>query len=72
MGCVGSLFYVVVLGVTSSLAIILLKKSELVAILYCGCLCSVSLPHCAIGWSAFCDCGNSYSYPFAFIHLQCS
>ena len=59
MGCVGSLFYVVVLGVIPSLANILLKKSELVAILYCGCLCSVSLPHCTMGWSTVCECGNS-------------
>ena len=49
-----SLFYYVVLGVLSSLAIILLRKREVDVILQlcCGCLCSMSLPHCTIGWSA--------------------
>ena len=23
------------------------------------CKCSVALPHCAVGWSAVCDCGIS-------------
>ena len=53
--CVGSLFCDVVLGTRSSLAIILLRKRgiELVALLEfcCGSLCSVSLPHDAVGWS---------------------
>ena len=28
----------------------------------CGCLFFVSLPHGAMGWSAVCDCGISWSY----------
>ena len=32
----------------------------------CGCLCFVSLSHGAMGWSAVCDCGNSWSYSLAF------
>ena len=31
-----------------------------------GCVvavCSLSLPHGAVGWSAVCDCGISWSYP---------
>ena len=54
-----------VLGVVSSLAImILLRKRELVA-LQCGCLCSVSLYQGAVGSSAVCDCGVSWPY---FLH----
>ena len=47
----------VVLGVHSSLAIILLRNRELVALLLlcCHCLCSMSLPHRAVGWSAVYD-----------------
>ena len=50
--CVGSLFYGFVLDALSSLAISLLTKSY-------GCLCSVSLPSGAMGWSAVCDCSIS-------------
>ena len=25
----------------------------------CDCICSVALPHGAVGWSAVCDCGIS-------------
>ena len=28
----------------------------------CYCKCSLALPHGAMGWSAVCDCGISYSY----------
>ena len=44
------LFCGVVLGALSSLAIILLRKRELVVLLKlcCDCLCSVSLPHDAV------------------------
>ena len=47
---VWSLFCGVVLGALSSLAIILLRKRELVVLLKlcCDCLCSVSLPHDAV------------------------
>ena len=34
----------------------------IVFLLLCGCLCSVSLPHGAVGWSAVCECGISWSY----------
>ena len=50
------------LDALSSLAIVLLRTVELVALVFCcGCLCSVSssLPHCAVCWSAVCDCGIS-------------
>ena len=29
----------------------------IVFLLLRGCYCSVSLPHCAIGWYVVCDCG---------------
>ena len=25
----------------------------------CYCKCSVTLPHCVVGWSTVCDCGIS-------------
>ena len=28
-----------------------------------GCLCSLSFPHGALGWTVVCDCGISWSYP---------
>ena len=59
--CVGSLFYGEVLGVLSSLEIILLRKREFAA---CGHLSSVSLPHGALGWSEVSDCGISCSFSF--------
>ena len=43
--CECSLFYVVILAVLSIKAIILLKKIERVAILYCDCLCLRVSPH---------------------------
>ena len=30
------------------------------------CLCSVSLPHDAVDWSAFYDCGISWSFSLTF------
>ena len=47
-----SLFRGVFLGSLSCLATILLRESELVALLKlcCGCLCSLCLPHEANGW----------------------
>ena len=43
-----------------SFAIILMEKSEQVALLYflmsCGSQCSVAFPHGPMGWSAICDC----------------
>ena len=30
--------------------------------MYRDCLCSVTLAHGALGWSAVCDCGISCSY----------
>ena len=39
------------------------KKADCFAIvvvqMYCYFKCSVALPHCAMGWSALCDCGIS-------------
>ena len=61
--CVGSLFCDEVIGALSTLAIMSLRKRELVSLPYlcCGCLCSVPLPHDVVGWSAVCDCGISWS-----------
>ena len=56
-----------------SFAIILKRKRKLVALLllscrimYCYYKCSVALYHCAMGWSAVCDCGI---YQFKHISL---
>ena len=40
--------------------------------LCCGCLCSVSLPHSAMGWSAVFDCAISWSYSIMRIALTTS
>ena len=37
-----------------------------VFLLSCGCWLSVYLPHDAVGWSAVCYCGNSWSYSLTF------
>ena len=29
----------------------------IVFLIYCDCLCSVLLPHDAVGWYVVCDCG---------------
>ena len=62
-----------VLGGLSSLAIILLGKRQLVALLWicCGCLCSVSLPCIAMAWFAICVCGFSWSYSLSVWHADC-
>ena len=39
-----------------------------VFLLSCGCWCSVSLPHSALGWSASCHCDISRSYSLTFRH----
>ena len=67
-GCVGSLSCGVALGALSSFTIILLRKRELVAVqlLCCACfLFCVSSSRCH-GWSAVCECGVFWSYPFTF------
>ena len=63
------LFCYALLCVHSSFAIMLKRKSKLVALLllpyrlmYCYYKCSVALPHGAVGWSAVCDCDISRSY----------
>ena len=33
----------------------------------CYCKCSVTLPHGAVGWSAVCVCGISWSYSLIFV-----
>ena len=30
------------------------------------CICSVALPHSAVGWSAVCNCGISWSYSLTY------
>ena len=59
--------FVVCFSAPSSLAIILLRKRELVAILKlcCCCPCSVFLPCGALCSSAVCDCGISWQYSLA-------
>ena len=50
----------------------MLRKRELVALtlivclMHCVCLCLVALPDDAVGWSAVCDSGISWSYVFTF------
>ena len=34
--------------------------------MYCYYKCSVALPHGAVGWSAVCNCGISWSYSLTF------
>ena len=34
--------------------------------MYCYHKCSVAVPHGAVGWSAVCDCGISWSYSLTF------
>ena len=63
------LFSAVVLNVLSGLATILLRKRGLLALLQlcCGCMCYVSLPRGAVGWSAvFVCCFFWYTYSFSF------
>ena len=61
--CVWFLIWGVFLSVPFSSGIILLRKREMVALLLllCGRLCSVSLPSGAMGWSAVCGSGISWS-----------
>ena len=62
---VGSLLCGVVLGDSSSLSIILIRKRPLAPLLrlWCGCLWLVYLPNDAMGWSAsfYCDIFWSFS-----------
>ena len=62
----GCLFCDVVPGVHSSLTSILLRKREMVVLRCVVCLCSVSLPHGAIRWSAIYDFGMVRSYSLVF------
>ena len=58
-----SMFCCTLLYVHSSIAIILMAKRELIALLFFIFLVSrggwVALPHSAVGLSAVCDCGIS-------------
>ena len=36
----------------------------IVFLMTCGCLCSVSFPNGAMGWSVVCDCGIFWSNLF--------
>ena len=68
-------FFGVVLGVFSGfkLAIVLLRKRELVALLnnvVAVCVC-LSLSHGATGKSAFCDCGISWVCSLTFCKCLC-
>ena len=69
----GLCFGVYFLMTIYSSAIILGREKEPIALLQlhfflsCGCHCSVSLSHNAVGWYVVCDCGKSYSLAFSFI-----
>ena len=54
-GYVSQLFLGVVLGVGTSLAIIWLRKRDLVSLFYlcCNCVFSVALPHHVVAWSPY-------------------
>ena len=39
--------------------------------MYCYYKCSVALPHGAVGWSAVCDWGISWSYSLTFWYYSC-
>ena len=57
-----SLFCCALLLVLSSFAIILNRKRAgffTFIVLRVSCICSVTLPHSALGWSVFSDCGIS-------------
>ena len=64
-----------ILGIT-----VLAKKQEsragcfalIVFLMSCDCKCSVALPHGAVGWSAVCDCGISWSYALTFCTTRLS
>ena len=62
------LFVYALLFVLSSFAIIFKRKREsccfafIVLRMSCYCKSFVTLPHGAVGWSALCDCGISWSY----------
>ena len=65
IGCEGSVLCLC-FAVLSSFAIILKRKRELVALPLLSydlvtvfCICSVTLPHGAEGWSVVCECGFS-------------
>ena len=36
-----------------------IRDALIVFLMFCDCECSVALHHCAVGWSAVCDCGIS-------------
>ena len=42
----------------------------IVSLMSCGCLCSLSLPHGAVGWSAVCACGISWPYSLIFCNVR--
>ena len=39
----------------------------IVILMSCDCDCSMAPPQCALGWSAVCDCDNSWSYSLTFL-----
>ena len=63
--CVGPLFSNFVLDALYGSAIIMpRKRADCFALIRCGYLCSVSLPHEAIRQCAICDCEIPWSYSF--------
>ena len=46
------------------------KINYLIWLMSCFCLCSVSLPHGAVGLSAVCDYGISWSYSLFFVVIH--
>ena len=57
----GSLFWYALLYLLSSFAIILMRKKDLLALLWMSCYCKypIALPDGAAGWYAVCDYGIS-------------
>ena len=66
------MFHNALLCVLSSFTIILMGKRELVVLLgfifLLSCDFMFALSRGAMGWSAVCDCGISYSYSLAFLY----
>ena len=68
--CCGSLCYALIFkfcsfaSLYSSAIILLRKRPDWFALMWCGYLCSVPLPNEAVSQSAVCDCEISWSYSF--------
>ena len=75
IGCGGSVFVFVLLCIILSPFLFCNHLEEekragcfafIVLRMSCYCICSVTFPHDAVGWSAVCDCGISGSNSLTF------